>query len=170
MASTIGLTDLFCNTTTSLIGLEIGVLDGHGSKTLLSKLPTLTLHGVDPYAAYKDWDGNIFHGDNTTELIAKEKLAEYGPRFILHKKTSNDAVSDFTNEYFDFIFIDGLHTYEQVLQDCRNYYSKLKPGGVFSGHDYGPQIPDVVRAVDQFAIEAGKTVTPFPTTSWYWIK
>ena len=77
MASTIGLTDLFCNTTTPLIGLEIGVLDGHGSKTLLSKLPTLTLHGVDPYAAYKDWDGNIFHGDNATELIAKEKLAEY---------------------------------------------------------------------------------------------
>jgi len=170
MASTIGLTDLFCNTTAPLIGLEIGVMDGSGSNALLSKLPTLTLHGIDPYITYTDWCGTVFHDDSTTELIAKKKLEEYGDRFILHKKTSDDAISDFADNYFDFIFIDGLHTYEQVLKDCRNYYSKLKTGGVCAGHDYGPQIPAVVRAVDQFALEVERTVTPFPTTSWYWIK
>jgi len=170
MPSTRGLAEYYLNTTAPLMGLEIGTMQGVGAENLLSKLPSLTLHGIDPYSEYKDWCGTVFHGDNKFELEAQGRLERFGSRFILHRKTSDDALSDFQDAYFDFIFIDGLHTYEQVLKDCRNYYSKLKPGGVYSGHDYGPQIPDVVRAVDQFALEVEKIVTPFPTTSWYWVK
>ena len=70
---------------------------------------------------------------------------------------------------FDFIFIDGLHTFDQVLKDCRNYYSKLNPGGIFSGHDY-TLITGVNQAVTQFAKEVNKQIQTMPTDSWYWIK
>jgi predicted O-methyltransferase YrrM len=170
MASTSGLSEYYLNTTIPLMGLEIGTMQGVGAENLLSKLPTLTLHGVDPYSEYKDWCGSVFHKDNKFKLEAQSRLEQFGSRFILHKKTSDDALNDFHDAYFDFIFIDGLHTYGQVLQDCRNYYPKLKTGGVCAGHDYGPQIPDVVKAVDQFASEVGKTVIPFHDNAWYWIK
>jgi len=170
MASTRGLTEYYVNITTPLVGLEIGTMQGVGAENLLSKLPNLILHGVDPYSEYKDWCGSVFHKDSKFELEAQGRLEKFGSRFILHKKTSDDALNDFQDAYFDFVFIDGLHTYEQVLQDCRNYYSKVKSGGVFSGHDYGPQIPAVVRAVDQFALEVRKTVIPFHSNAWHWIK
>jgi predicted O-methyltransferase YrrM len=36
----------------------------------------------------------------------------------------------------DFIFIDGDHTTDAVLQDIRDYYPKLKDTGIMLGHDY----------------------------------
>lgn len=68
-----------------------------------------------------------------------------------------------------FIFIDGLHTYEQVLIDCKNFYSKVKVGGIFAGHDYNT-IYDVRRAVDEFAKLQNKDIIQIPTDAWYWIK
>ena len=39
--------------------------------------------------------------------------------------------------YFDWIYIDGNHTYEYVKQDLEGYRPKVKPGGYMAGDDYG---------------------------------
>jgi hypothetical protein len=83
--------------------------------------------------------------------------------------TSDDAVSKFEDESLDFIFVDGLHTYDQVLLDCRNYYPKLKKNGLFCGHDYGT-IEEVRRAVDEFAKEVNKEIQFMRQDNWTWIK
>jgi predicted O-methyltransferase YrrM len=44
----------------------------------------------------------------------------------------DDVVDKVLDNFFDVVFIDGLHTYEQLTKDCANYYSKLKEGGVFA--------------------------------------
>lgn len=41
----------------------------------------------------------------------------------------------FKNNYFDFIFIDGAHTYNIVSQDIKNSWRALRKGGVLCGHD-----------------------------------
>lgn len=161
----------------SMVGLEIGTYRGDGASWLLNNFPNLTLHGVDPYLPYADWNGAVncstqdIQDGKTVEQVATQKLAEAKTlgRFITNKKTSDEAVSDYADEYFDFIFIDGLHTYEQVLIDCKNFYSKVKVGGIFAGHDYNT-IYDVRRAVDEFAKLQNKDIIQIPTDAWYWIK
>ena len=154
---------------TNLIGLEIGCYAGVNANYLLDNLHIKELHGVDPYVPYVDWNGGLTcHSQDNAEKIAEERLNKY-PNFIKHKKTSDDAVGDFEDFKFDFIFIDGLHTYEQVLKDCKNYYSKLKPGGVFSGHDY-TNISAVNKAVNEFAKKVNKEIFKIETDSWYLIK
>jgi hypothetical protein len=152
-----------------LIGLEIGCYEGVNAQYLLDNLSIKQLHGVDPYRQYVDWNGGLTcHPNDPAENIAHQRLHSYS-NFIKHRKTSDDAVHDFNDEMFDFIFIDGLHTYEQVLKDCKNYYKKLKPGGIFSGHDY-TLIHQVNTAVNEFSKEVKKEVKTMPTDSWYWIK
>ncbi len=63
----------------------------------------------------------------------------------------------------------GLHTYEQLTKDCANFYSKVKPGGVFAGHDYNA-IPGVKKAADEFAAKVGKKILFTECDVWYWIK
>ncbi|KAI8462513.1 MAG: hypothetical protein J3K34DRAFT_447751 [Monoraphidium minutum] len=36
----------------------------------------------------------------------------------------------------DFIYLDGLHTYDTVLKEMHVYWRKVRPGGVMAGHDY----------------------------------
>jgi hypothetical protein len=54
------------------------------------------------------------------------------------RKTSDDFFQ--TNEsYFDVIFIDGLHTYDQVRKDIINSIKFLKRGGWIAFHDMLPR-------------------------------
>jgi hypothetical protein len=82
---------------------------------------------------------------------------------------SDDAAVTFEDNFFDLVFIDGLHTYEQVKKDCENYYSKCKVGSIFAGHDYNV-IGGVNRAVKEFADSVGKTIMEGEQDTWFWIK
>ena len=155
-----------------IIGLEIGVYKGENASNLLENLPNLILYGIDPYRVYKDWNGSTLTVENASiaENTAIESILPYKERFVKCKNTSDELFSTFEDNYFDFIFIDGCHDYEQVLKDCRNYYSKLKSGGIFSGHDYLSYIGGVKQAVDEFAAETGKTVEGMDLNAWFFVK
>ena len=68
------------------------------------------------------------------------------------KSTSLDAAKLFEDEFFDFIFIDASHKYEDVKNDLNAWYPKLKKGGFFAGHDY-PSWEEVKKAVDEWVTE-----------------
>jgi hypothetical protein len=54
------------------------------------------------------------------------------------RSTSNDFFS-INKEYFDVIFIDGLHHCKQVLLDIQNSIKILNPGGFILVHDCLPK-------------------------------
>lgn len=152
-------------------GIELGCGDGDTTLHLLSNLPNLTLYGIDPYTGYDD-----FNGHNPKEMLEQnlvntmQKIDSYKDRFILYRDISDNVVDKFEDESLDFIFIDGQHSYEQVLRDCENYFPKIKKGGLFSGHDF-TVIDGVNQAVKEFA--ATKDVETILTTQndvWYWFK
>jgi len=50
--------------------------------------------------------------------------------------TKTEVINSFRDSYFDFVYIDGDHSYKGAKSDLKNYYSKVKRGGVIAGHDY----------------------------------
>lgn len=68
------------------------------------------------------------------------------------KANSLDAVKMYEDNSLDFVFLDASHEYEDLLPELDLWWNKLKPGGVFGGHDYGNwSFVGVARAVNKFA-------------------
>jgi cephalosporin hydroxylase len=42
---------------------------------------------------------------------------------------------EFQDGYFDWVYIDGDHSYEAVLNDLKAWYPKVKPGGYLALDD-----------------------------------
>jgi hypothetical protein len=57
---------------------------------------------------------------------------------------------DYSNEKFDIIFIDGLHTEEQVLKDINNAFKNLTEGGIIILHDCMPPDAWHQRSLEDF--------------------
>jgi len=160
------------------LGIEIGVNTGTFAKEILSSCPNLKLLMLD---CWKEASGEI-HEDpvnvnNHVQLCKinetiKNTSAHY-ERARLIKGFSGEFSSLFKEQTFDFIYIDADHSYDAVKKDLHNWYSKLKPGGLFSGHDYvNNDNCGVKQAVDEFAgalnIEVNYTTNDWP--SWFFIK
>jgi predicted O-methyltransferase YrrM len=81
------------------------------------------------------------------------------------RKTSDDAIEnlkDIKGE-IDFIYIDGMHTYEQIKKDINNYLPLLPNRGIISGHDYHPVWEGIVNGVNEIL---GTPDATFSDTSW----
>lgn len=80
--------------------------------------------------------------------------------------TSDDAQSDLLGQQFDFVYIDGLHTYKGVKTDIQNYLKFVKPGGVIGGHDYTTEMEHLVGVYEAVNEMFGKPDKVFKDNSW----
>lgn len=151
-------------------GLELGVWTGHNSAHLLEECSNIKmLWGIDPFLPYQDWnryiDQNII---NNAKEQAFRHYSFFPSRCQLLTITSLDASKII--DKLDFIFIDGDHSYERCYEDLNLWYDKIRPGGLFSGHDF--TLPGVNKALLQFRTE--RNIKGFfkviPNDVWYWIK
>jgi cephalosporin hydroxylase len=75
---------------------------------------------------------------------------------IIHiRDTSDNAIDKIYNLMLNvppilMVYIDGLHTYEQVKKDINNYKRLLNNNYFLCGHDYDKHHPDVIKAVDEY--------------------
>jgi Methyltransferase domain len=161
----------------NVVGLEIGTCRAESTAYLLEKCPNIVkLYTVDPYKGYKDWNGEITQEVvDRFMMIAQENLSQYGDRVQMVRETSIDAASKIATitdkEEFDFIFVDGDHSYDATLADCEAYYPLLKKGGLFCGHDYS-SIEDVKNAVNNFRSKQGITapINLSTNSAFFWYK
>lgn len=145
----------------NLIGVEVGVYEGDNALSLLKRSSIKKLYLVDPYESYTSlFYPKGFSGERleVIEATAKAKLFPFDNKVIWIKETSDKALSKIPKN-LDFVYIDGNHSYKYVKKDIENYYSKLKEGGVLSGHDFTmtpsnvPNESGVIEAVVEFAIK-----------------
>jgi hypothetical protein len=81
------------------------------------------------------------------------KYMPWFPQLKIMKLTSYESSKLFQDEYFDLVFIDASHFYEDVLDDIKIWIPKVKKGGFISGHDYGmgeKKGHGVKQAVDEY--------------------
>jgi hypothetical protein len=150
--------------TTNMRMVEIGSYAGESTEIFAKHFKEVI--AIDPFSYIEDDLNAPFYNQTNIEWSSVyEKFLSNTENYknINHiKKTSDDSISEIPNDYVDFVYIDGLHTYEQVKTDIKNYLPKIKKGGFIGGHDYHPNWQGVVDAVNEhFKID--KT---FSDTSW----
>lgn len=69
--------------------------------------------------------------------MARKNTRAFGARVQLLRALSENATLSFTDNFFDWVYIDALHTKEALLADLRAWWPKVRPGGLVSGDDYG---------------------------------
>jgi predicted O-methyltransferase YrrM len=161
-------------------GAEVGVSKGSFANQILKKWLGKKIFLVDIW--------------NCPEIKkeAQNRLEVYKDRYQFIHKPSVAAATDILDNSLDFCYIDACHRYSHVKEDLNAWWSKVKEGGLFCGHDYSvnekvwlsrrphrKEFPHfgVAQAVDEFVKEKNLTlhVEPVPgdtdrATSWYIFK
>ena len=125
------------------VGGEIGVWKGEFSTLIRRYVRPKKLHLIDPWIfdpKYPDrmYGGKIAKNQGDMDRIfrsVQEKFAD-DPTVIIHRGPSAVVLPKFNDDYFDWIYIDGNHSYEFVLDDLQMCLAKVRSGGVITGDDY----------------------------------
>lgn len=79
--------------------------------------------------------GNCFREIKAPYKLCVDPIKAY--EYLTHEMTS-DLFFEQNNDFYDIIFIDGLHTEEQTTIDINNALNCLSEGGVIVVHDSLP--------------------------------
>lgn len=139
-----GLKELIKHLPDSIVGIEVGCYAGESTEIFASSGKFKKLYCVDFWKEgfYSD------RGTKGAEEIFDTICNKY-PCIEKIKANSNDLCKIFQGKKIDFIYIDGDHSYGQVKKDIQNSLTILNGGGIISGHDYVPEFPGVINAVDE---------------------
>ncbi len=117
------------------VGCEMGVERGLYSEILCKANPKLHLFSVDAWTAYQGYRDHVSQSklDGFMEET-KQRLAPYRADVI--KGWSVEVVKQFKDESLDFVYVDGNHEFQQVVNDIAEWQKKVRVGGIVAGHDY----------------------------------
>jgi Methyltransferase domain len=152
---------------------EIGVWKGGFSKRIIKHVVPSKLHLIDPWKYQtsfgKRWYGGLVaQSQEDMDNIYQQVVGELSKQSCIkiHREFSNKLFSIFSDEYFDWVYVDGNHYYDYVLEDLKNFALKIKKNGFLTGDDYLWTSPElngdkpVTRAVNDF-INEDKSFTLF---------
>lgn len=173
------------------VGAEVGVFLGNFSQSILAAWPgKLVL--IDAWRNLPDYNDPWNFDDARFEQIftaARERVRSFGTRAQIVRQTSGEAVCGFADSHFDFVYVDADHSYRGCRHDLEAWWPKLRPGGLFCGHDYlhgilqGREVMEVPEpteaslaafgvkaAVDEFAAAhscAVRSTADHPASWWF---
>lgn len=140
---------------------EIGVYEGVFAERILRKLKPKKLYLIDPWLAEFD-TGSKKDTQEVQNARYKSVLEKFAGeiasgRVVVLRKTSDESYADFTDAAFDFVYIDGDHSYEQVTKDLGHFLPKVRDDGILAGDDF--HYPSVEKAVRDFSAHTGLAFT-----------
>ena len=99
----------------------------------------------------------------------KQKLAQFDGKTVFLRMIGQEALEKVQDNELDFIFIDARHDYCATHDDIKAWWPKVKPGGIFAGHDYNSH--EVVEpAQDWKTCEGGARRVHFKRENVLWMQ
>lgn len=146
-----GLLDLIADLPENITMLEIGCFKGESASLFMESGKISKLYAVDV------WRGSKF---KKAEKEFDKRLA--GKNVQKFRMSITDAFLELP--MVDFVYIDGEHSYSQVMVDIAYARRKIKKGDIISGHDYSTLYKEkVVKAVNE---SLGIPDKIYKDTSW----
>lgn len=133
------------------VGAEIGVCRGENASSLLVATSPIKMHLVDI------WDNEQSLGEigdphhinrryhDHFELIGKDYhkyVREFFSKYIadgtieVNKSSAKDFLENLDDHYFDWVYIDTSHFYEETFLTLEAAIRKTKIGGIIGIHDF----------------------------------
>lgn len=140
---------------------------GEFSERILSYTAPRELHLIDPWLFQPQYPRRMYGGrvagdQQVMDRIYENVAGRLGSldNVTVHRTRSAHALPLFDDGYFDWVYIDGDHSFQTVLADLQLCMAKVKPGGIIAGDDFtwGPDEGyPVQRAVTEFVQRHGLT-------------
>jgi hypothetical protein len=130
---------------------EVGVWKGQSVIHLAQRMQDLQkgclIHAIDTFKGDDDT------GKESTLVQFTENIERAGVGHLVYPMADDSlvAASRFRDEELSMVFIDGAHDYDSVFCDLMAWKSKVKPDGIFAGHDIDS--PDVQRALEDAGVK-----------------
>lgn len=106
-----------------------------GSLDFFQTLPNEHREGIDYYPIAYNNLKTFLENNNNVKLIKNESIEES---------------KNYSNGFFDIVYLDGSHDYDSVKKDISAWIPKIKLGGFICGDDYSVGWPGVKNCVDEF--------------------
>lgn len=138
----------------SLIGAEVGVRKGDNIVKVANCSFIKRLYLIDHYLPHVESSGVEVTLEQQRTFYAQmfNNLHPYVNKVVFVSVPSDFASTLFSDNYFDFVYIDGGHSYENVTNDLNFWFHKVRKGGVLCGHDFNNKCtPEVAEAVRDFS-------------------
>jgi hypothetical protein len=103
------------------VGAEVGVQEGYFSKFIINNIKPSEFH--------------LFDLDFSPLFNANSEVANH-PCVKIHLGNSSEAMQGLPSSHFDWIYIDGDHSYEGCKADINAAMQIIKPGGILIFNDY----------------------------------
>lgn len=120
---------------------EIGVWEGQFSRKILQECAPARLHLIDPWTWQPEF-ANTGFGRPKNEHLMEEKYqavrAAFAdePRVVIHRSSSEAALSAMPDHSLDWVYVDGNHNAPFVDRDLELCLQKVRPDGIIAGDDY----------------------------------
>lgn len=109
---------------------ELGVDQGDFSESILNITKPQKLHLIDTWGSKRYNQHKRNSVENRFSKEVKENSVE------INIGLSTDVVTNFKDNYFDWIYIDTTHSYKTTIEELEAYRTKIKPNGYITGHDF----------------------------------
>ena len=109
---------------------EIGVDEGTFSNDIITVCKPSKIHLIDT------WGSKRYNQQKRNGVVRKFSKDIKKGVVEINLGLSTQVVNRFPDNYFDWIYIDTAHSYQQTKKELEMYSKKLKNKGIIAGHDF----------------------------------
>ena len=132
---------------TESVCAEIGVFRGGWTRHILEVTRPKELHLIDVWWElygdfFPNWGSYTEFGhlatrrayDDTEKVVAQ--TATSATKVVTHVGDDREILETFPDSYFDWVYLDTSHTYDDTIKELQVLSRKVKPDGFISGDDW----------------------------------
>lgn len=120
-----------------LFGLNELINDNLNSESVICEIGSYYGHSACLFAYYCEKVYCVDTFEREWEVKFDENTKEFD-NIIKVKNFSTKASFLFKDYFFDLVYIDAGHSFDDIVGDINHWKNKIKKGGFIAGHDYHP--------------------------------